>query len=450
MRVAAQQLKRVHQRPIHGVVAPELQRLEHRREHPAVVVAVGGAQHFAYLRPERPIVRLRLTHEVSQRLLPDDREDRPADRVVGMLDRGIGEREQNPALTAHRLQIGDQLLLHAIVRPRAHLVHHAEQQVDQAVGDLRDPRPAEARQQREPYVSRVRAQPRRMLRRRPRAPQRHPLLVRLGEQVCGQADRAHPLQAGDLAEQRLKPRRAWIRTQLREQPRPATGRLARLVFGDELLQPCHTLSVKLRDRGGAEPLIRQSSCAAKQPGDPPRRLKTLLPAAPEQRCALALLAELAGAYLVRQPARQPLLVRAGRLAKSARFADLRAVILDRAPRPLVLRKLARLDLHQAGDVAHRGRRQLCGVCREPALQFKELQQQSEPKTGRARLVRDQLPIAIEQRPAVDQLLGLPVATHTHEPSLTEHPGSNLLRAREAARTAEIVARGALRSEEHEA
>ncbi len=71
-------------------------------------------------------------------------------RVVGVLDRRAGEREQDPALAAHRLQIGDQLLLDAIVRPRAHLVHHAEQQIDQAVGDLRDPRPAETRQQREP------------------------------------------------------------------------------------------------------------------------------------------------------------------------------------------------------------------------------------------------------------------------------------------------------------
>jgi hypothetical protein len=165
-----------------------------------------------------------------------------------------------------------------------------------------------------------------MLRRRPRAPQRNALLIGLGEQVCGQADREHPLQARDPAQQRLKPGRAGIRAQLREQPRAATGRLARLVFGDGLLQPLYGQLIESCDRAGAQPLIRQSSCAAQQPGDPPWRLKPLLPAAPEQRCALALLAQLARANLLGQPARQPLLVRAGRLAESGRFPDLRAVV----------------------------------------------------------------------------------------------------------------------------
>ena len=103
------------------------------------MVAVGGAQHLADPRPERSIVGLGLADQLLQRLLTDDREDRAADGVVGMLDRGAGEREQDPALAAHRFEIGDQLLLDAIVRPRAHLVHHAEQKVDEAVGDLRDP-----------------------------------------------------------------------------------------------------------------------------------------------------------------------------------------------------------------------------------------------------------------------------------------------------------------------
>ena len=335
-----------------------------------------------------------------------------------MLDRGVGEPEQNPALTAERLQIqiGDQFLLDAIVRPRAILCttpssRSTRLSVISVIRDQQTHARSVSRTSRGSRVATTDAPPPPVRATAPLA-SRPPRRTGL---VCGQADREHPLEPGDLAEQRLKPGRAWIRTQLREQPRAATCRLGRLVFSDELLQPCHSLSVKSRERGGTEPLIRQSSCAAKQPGDPPRRLKTLLPAAPEQRCTLALLADLARARYVGQPARQPLLVRARRLAKSGRFSDLRAVILDRAPRPLVLRKLARLDLHQAGDVAHRGRRQLCGVCREAALQFKELQQQREPETGRASLVRDQLPVAVDQRPAVDQLLGLPFATHSTNP-----------------------------------
>ncbi len=65
------------------------------------MVAVGGAQHFADLRPERPIVGLCLAYQLPQRLLSDDREDRAANGVVGVLDRGAGEREQDPALAAH-------------------------------------------------------------------------------------------------------------------------------------------------------------------------------------------------------------------------------------------------------------------------------------------------------------------------------------------------------------
>ncbi len=87
-----------------------------------------------------------------------------------------------------------------------------------------------------------------MLRGGPRAPQRDPLLVRLGEQLGGQADRAHPLEPRDLAQQRLKPGRAGIRTQLCEQPRAATGRLARLVFGDELFQPLYGQPIEPCDR----------------------------------------------------------------------------------------------------------------------------------------------------------------------------------------------------------
>ena len=198
-----------------------------------------------------------------------------------------------------------------------------------------------------------------MLRRRPRAPQRNALLIGLGEQVGGQADREHPLEPRDLAQQRLKPGRAGISAQLREQARASArdlaGAIGGLVFGDELLEPLHRPLVKSRDGAGAEPLIRQSSCAAQQPPDPPRRLKTLLAAARQQRRALALLSQLAGTDLVGQPARQPF-IGPGRLPKPGRFPDLRAVILDRPTRPFVLLKLACLDLHQAGDVINGRRR----------------------------------------------------------------------------------------------
>ena len=52
---------------------------------------------------------------------------------------------------------------------------------------------------------------------------------------------------------------------------------------------------------------------------------------------------------------------------------------------------------------------------EAALLLKELQQQRESQPGGAGLVRDQLPVAIDQRPTVDQLLGFPLATHERKP-----------------------------------
>ena len=89
-----------------------------------------------------------------------------------------------------------------------------------------------------------------MLRRRPRAPQRDSLLIgrrrtgrrasrsrAVGEQVGGQADREHPVEPRDLAQQCVQAGRAGIGAQLREQPRAATGRLARLVLGNELFAP---------------------------------------------------------------------------------------------------------------------------------------------------------------------------------------------------------------------
>jgi TnpA family transposase len=67
-----------------------------------------------------------------------------------------------------------------------------------------------------------------------------------------------------------------------------------------------------------------------------------------------------------------------------------------------------------GHVRHRRWRQLPRMRRKAALQVKELQQQREPKPGRTGLVRDELPVTIDQRPGSDQLLWLPLATHERE------------------------------------
>jgi hypothetical protein len=66
----------------------------------------------------------------------------------------------------------------------------------------------------------------------------------------------------------------------------------------------------------------------------------------------------------------------------------------------------------------RGTRSLLAAARhagaETALQLEELQQRHEPEPRRAALVRQQTAITVQQRPACDQLLRLPLAPHPHQ------------------------------------
>ena len=224
--------------------------------------------------PVGAVVGLSLAHQVAQRLLANHRPDRPADRVVGMLDRRLGEREQDPALAANVLQIGDQLLLDAVLGARIHLVHHANQQIDQAVGDLARARQTKARQQRQAHLSRMGAQPRRMLGGRARAPRPDPLLLRLGKQVGRQADRPHPLELGDLGKQRLKARRPRVRAKVGKQSWSASDHPVVIAgaLGHEFLEPLDRNRRKPRDRARTEPLVGQAPRAADDPADPPGRL----------------------------------------------------------------------------------------------------------------------------------------------------------------------------------
>jgi hypothetical protein len=91
-----------------GVVTAEQQRPEHGLGASCGngFTSVGGAGHLAHPRPEGLVVGLRLTHQLTQRLLADHRRDRAA---------------------------------------------HAYQQIHEAVGDLGGARGAAARQQRQPH-----------------------------------------------------------------------------------------------------------------------------------------------------------------------------------------------------------------------------------------------------------------------------------------------------------
>ncbi|WP_326697636.1 hypothetical protein OG909_09985 [Streptomyces sp. NBC_01754] len=73
VRVLLQQLHRVHHRLVGRVVALEAQRVQQRRQHLPVVRAARRAQRGADLRLEDLLVRLRLGHQVLERLLPNHR-----------------------------------------------------------------------------------------------------------------------------------------------------------------------------------------------------------------------------------------------------------------------------------------------------------------------------------------------------------------------------------------
>jgi hypothetical protein len=100
------------------------------------------------------------------------------------------------------------------------------------------------------------------------------------------------------------------------------------------------------------------------------------------------------AQLDRQPLGELGLVLLGAVTEAERAPDLRAVPLDRPPRPVVRGPFLRRHLHLLGDVRHRRYRDLPGVLREPGLHLEELQQQREPQPVRPRLVPQPLLVPV--------------------------------------------------------
>ena len=90
-------------------------------------------------------------------------------------------------------------------------------------------------------------------------------------------------------------------------------------------------------------------------------------------------------------------------------ADLRPVVLDCAASPFVEPEVGCRDADLAGDERDRLVVQLGPAAGEPAGPGVELQQHREPEPGRPALPGDQLPLVVEQRPVLDQL----VQVHLH-------------------------------------
>jgi hypothetical protein len=116
----------------------ELQHLEQLDQTAAVVVGVGRLQRGLHGPAVHRAFGLELVDELAQGLLAAGhrRVDDLADGVVGPIERGLGDREQQVLLAGDPFERVDQFLGDLPVRAGADPVHGRDQQLDQGVGDL--------------------------------------------------------------------------------------------------------------------------------------------------------------------------------------------------------------------------------------------------------------------------------------------------------------------------
>ena len=259
---------------------------------------------------------------------------------------------------------------------------------------------------------------------RPRTPARHDLRRDISEHRRADPDRADRHELLDLRQHRLQ---AHLARSLLDLSKDRTlvlvdvgvGRVAIVVDGDEHPDPKLGVGAQApRDPHGQSVLTKAQS-RADDSIDPPgsRRLDQFAATAHEQLFANALGATLDLRDMLDQPRRQLLGISDGALAKTEVLADLRAMMLDRAPRPLIRTELRRRDLHLARDKLHDRARQIPAGRREPAVPRIELQQQREAQPRRATLARYQRPLVIEHRPMLNEVIQIDLRRRRHGPSL---------------------------------
>lgn len=119
----------------------------------------------------------------------------------------------------------------------------------------------------------------------------------------------------------------------------------------------------------------------------------------------------AGDDVVAQPGGERMAVLDGGLAEPEGLADLRAMVLDRAAGPVILEVVLVGDADLRGEVRDDGAGDLVAVLREAAVVLEVEEQDGEAQARGARLVGQEGVVGGEQRPLLDQLVGLPVSLH---------------------------------------
>jgi len=113
--------------PVRLVVGLEAERVQHQRQHAAVVGAVRVVDHRLQVPPVcRPGV-LALGHQVAQGLLVHGGEHHVAHGAVRLGQAGGGELEQQRGLARHALQVRHQLTLNPLFRLGADTVDSGDE-----------------------------------------------------------------------------------------------------------------------------------------------------------------------------------------------------------------------------------------------------------------------------------------------------------------------------------
>ena len=289
--------------------------------------------------------------------------------------------------------------------------------VDERVGGV-GAGPAQYGQQRGPDRRRGSTEVRRIRVGRPCPPRRHQLLGRIAEQLGGHAQAPKPSELVDLGQHRLQRQPRRVRLELVEHA------VVIIVLAHQIIEAVPNMLGQARANKLAEPALeavqgRPDQATKLACGG---RFEAFGPTTRQHCLGQPMSVDVHRADVVGQPLRQPLFVALGRLAEAERLADLGAVVLDGAAVPAVVRQFGGLEPELVGHVADGDRRNVGRAVGELRLDLEVLEEHREPQPGHAGLVADQLKVAFEQRPALDQVFRLPLRAHGTLPVVTDDSG----------------------------
>ncbi len=405
--VTADQGDGVDDGPMGGVGRLEGEHIEEFDQPAPVVVGVAGLQGGLHGAPVGGPRRLVLADQVVEGLLADDRVQGVTHNLVGMVDSGLGQPEQDVLLAPDPSELVDQFLGHSPLGPGVDQMYDANQQLGEGVGDLPLSSPHQRGQQGEPGRRRMPTEVTRGFRGRPGSPRGDHFRGNISEQVEWQADRSGGSQLVDLAQHGGQAHPAWVGL---DHPQHAPGSLFGFValIGDryEGLQAHHRIGSQPGHDQSEEHLLGLMQCRAHDAfnAGPLRRLDAFGPAAGQQLVAYPVGAPLGAGDVASKPVGQLLGLGDTALSEAERPAKLDPVSFDLSPGPVVGADLRRRHTHLAGHVLDGIFRQLPELARETPSPGQELEDHPETQPGCSGLAAQQLQLAGHQREVLDQLV----------------------------------------------